>query len=279
MRSSRISPESSDCAGYNDAIRSLDQQMTVNVVIENGILAGSDYDADAQRIATVYVDGERYHVVAPAKLRGEALKFTDHFSVREPSKDALDFGAEFAVTDGRKAVIVKAVAEELRRQKRNSGPVGLTPDGLYYEAQICIRGHVQSYAGTPYTPGDHCSKCGSACIDECSTCQEPIRGLAVNTKWTGFDPPSYCHGCGQAYPWMQERLQTARELLYHDDKLTLDEREKLWGLLQYVMSNPESDLVPAKKKLFQIGLAKALPATRDLLLDFMAKLGAEMLKP
>jgi hypothetical protein len=33
----------------------------------------------------------------------------------------------------------------------------------------------------------------------------------------------------------------------------------------------KSDLVPAKKKLFEIGIAKALPATRELLLDFVAK--------
>jgi hypothetical protein len=41
------------------------------------------------------------------------------------------------------------------------------------------------------------------------------------------------------------------ELLYHDDKLSQDDREKLWGLLQHVMSDPKSDMVPAKKKLFE----------------------------
>ena len=76
---------------------------------------------------------------------------------------------------------------------------------------------------------------------------------------------------------MVDRLQTAKELLDHDDKLSLDERQKLWGLLQYVMSDPKSDMAPAKKKLFEIGIAKALPATREFFLDFMAKLGAEML--
>jgi hypothetical protein len=45
------------------------------------------------------------------------------------------------------------------------------------------------------------------------------------------------------------------------------------------MSDPKADMAPAKKKLFEIGIAKALPATREFFLDFMAKLGAEMLKP
>jgi hypothetical protein len=78
---------------------------------------------------------------------------------------------------------------------------------------------------------------------------------------------------------MQDRLQTARELLYHEDRLTLEEKEKLWGLLQYVMSNPKSDMAPAKRKLFEIGIEKAIPATREFFLDLMAKLGAEMMKP
>lgn len=77
---------------------------------------------------------------------------------------------------------------------------------------------------------------------------------------------------------MEDRLQTAKELLDHDDKLTLEDRKKLWSLLQYVMADPKSDMVPAKKKLFEIGIAKALPATREFFLDFMAKLGSEMLK-
>jgi hypothetical protein len=77
---------------------------------------------------------------------------------------------------------------------------------------------------------------------------------------------------------MEDRVQTAKELLYHDDELSLEDRGKLWGLLQYVMSDPKSDLVPAKKKLFEIGIAKALPATREFLLDLMAKLGAEIVK-
>jgi len=78
---------------------------------------------------------------------------------------------------------------------------------------------------------------------------------------------------------MEDRLQTAKELLYHDDKLSFEEREKLWGLLQYVMSDPKSDMVPAKKKLFEIGIAKAAAGTRDVLLDLLAKYAAEMSKP
>jgi len=78
---------------------------------------------------------------------------------------------------------------------------------------------------------------------------------------------------------MEDRLRTAKELLDHDDKLSFDEREKLWSLLEYVMSDPKSDLVPGKKKLIEINLGKAAAATRDFVTDILAKYLAEMSKP
>jgi hypothetical protein len=103
--------------------------------------------------------------------------------------------------------------------------------------------------------------------------------VAGGPQTNHYKRPSFCYKCGRAYQWMEDRLQTATELLDHDDKLTFEEREKLWGLLQYVMSDPKSDLVPPKKKLIEIGIAKALPATREFFLDLLAKYGAEMSKP
>ncbi|HMH05897.1 MAG TPA: hypothetical protein VK579_04365 [Terriglobales bacterium] len=44
------------------------------------------------------------------------------------------------------------------------------------------------------------------------------------------------------------------------------------------MSDPKSNLVPAKKKLIEFSLAKAHPATREFFLDFMAKFAAAMSK-
>ena len=78
---------------------------------------------------------------------------------------------------------------------------------------------------------------------------------------------------------MEDRLQTARELLYHDDNLSEEEREELWPLLKDVMSNPKDDLVPAKRKLINIKLGNAGQATKEIITDLIAKTVAEMLKP
>lgn len=153
----------------------------------------------------------------------------------------------------------------------------------YDTSQICENGHVITRTAESWGKGnveDYCSKCGSKTVTACKHCEQKIPGFLHGSGSSHEEPPpNFCHNCGKPYPWMEDRLQTAQELLYNDDKLSLEEREKLWGLLQYVMSDPKSDLAPAKRKLFEIGIAKALPATREFFLDLMAKLGAEMMKP
>jgi len=67
-------------------------------------------------------------------------------------------------------------------------------------------------------------------------------------------------------------------LLFHDDQLTFEERKELWGLLQYVLSNPKADFFPAKSKLITIKIQKAAQPIRDFVTDFLAKYAAEMSK-
>lgn len=154
----------------------------------------------------------------------------------------------------------------------------------YDAGQVCLNGHVVNFLARsqPEHNKNFCSTCGERTIDQCPQCKTQIRGHYLMPRDISFVPevaPAFCHNCGEPYPWMEDRLQTAKELLYHDDKLSFEEREKLWGLLQYVMSDPKSDMVPAKKKLFEIGIAKAAAGTRDVLLDLLAKYAAEMSKP
>jgi hypothetical protein len=254
--------------------------MAAKVVIENAILRGSQHgsplDKHSQRIATVYFEGgEEFNVMAPSRATGDALEWLNHVEVRRQGT-----GGYTPVTDHRHGSIINQVMEALRRLKRDANrPEGRNPDGLYYDAQICMRGHVQSSGGFPFEGGEHCNKCGEMCIDECLRCKTPIRGQVADSRFMGYDCPAFCHACGRPYPWMEDRLQTAKELLDHDDKLTLEDREKLWGLLQYVMSDPKSDMAPAKKKIIEFDLKKAAAATRDIVTDLLAKYAAEMSKP
>jgi hypothetical protein len=75
---------------------------------------------------------------------------------------------------------------------------------------------------------------------------------------------------------MQDKLETARELLYDIENLSLDERNELWNLLKFVMSDPKSDWAAAKTTLIGIKLAKVSKASREVLLDFTARVAAEV---
>ncbi len=109
-------------------------------------------------------------------------------------------------------------------------------------------------------------------------CGEPIRGAQKHGLPTDYSRPRFCHVCGRPYPWVEEQLRTARDLLDHDDDLSLEDREDLWGDLQYVMSDPKADLVPAKTKLIAIKLKKASAYVRETMLDLLAKIAVESMK-
>jgi len=260
--------------------------MAPKVVIENVILREAPRTQDMQKVATLYVDGKEYRVYAPSRAQGNALEWVDHFVVRTQSSGDFSFGAEIPVDDERKPAFIQAVVDELKRHAVESeiwGWGGNLQNGNFYPAQICLHGHVISADGHLVLTGgirndEHCQECGSRCIHRCEHCDAPIRGKRTMSDGD-YVRPSFCYKCAKPYPWMAERLDTARELLWNDDKLSIEERESLWGLLQYVMSDPKSDLVPAKRKLIDIKLAPALAATREFILDFLAKCAAEMSKP
>jgi hypothetical protein len=75
-----------------------------------------------------------------------------------------------------------------------------------------------------------------------------------------------------------DKLRTAHDLLFHNDKLTYEERKELWNLLQYVMSSPRADLALAKSKLIAIKIQNAAEPIKDSVTDFLAKYAAEMSK-
>jgi hypothetical protein len=173
---------------------------------------------------------------------------------------------------GRKRKLEKAKTDARR-------PVRLHPDGLHCVAQICLQGHVRSSDGY-FERGANCTKCGAACIDECQNCRAPLRGLLADSPVQHYELPLFCYAseCGLPYPWMQDKLDTAHELLYDNNNLSLAELDELWELLKFVMSDPNSEWAPAKTKLITMKLARVNKASREFLLDFTAKVAAEVAK-
>jgi hypothetical protein len=80
--------------------------------------------------------------------------------------------------------------------------------GEYDIMQVCLQGHkiTEYYSSQPEHRQNYCEQCGSETITSCQECGADIRGnydvegAAVVGSET--DVPSYCHDCGEPYPWM-----------------------------------------------------------------------------
>jgi len=249
--------------------------LDVKVVLKQTFLRGANHPEFLQRVAIVYMNGREYRVSAPPQAKGDALEWVQHWTVRQPD----GFGSEVEIDDMCGFLARRVVKEALEQQKREETRTqGKHPDELHCDAQICLNGHVQHCDGMPFDSKAHCTKCGAACIDECKIRKEPLRGVAMFRPAEEYSRPQFCHVCGKPYPWMEDRLRTALELLRHDEELTQEDRTTLYDDLQYVMADPKADLVPAKKKLIEIKLGKATPYVRETILDLIAKFAAEMMK-
>jgi hypothetical protein len=191
------------------------------VIIERRLLKDSGDNIGVQRIALVY-DGQREHrVYAPSRASGDPVQWKSQLLVHVPSA----YG-EVALPEPHRSYILDAMFGELERSKIEAARA--EADSLYCVAQICMQGDVQSSDGMPFDPSAHCTKCGSECIHQCLSCRVPIRGKLKHCA-ADYDCPSFCHGCGKPYPWMDDKLRTAKDLLFHDDALTFEEHKELWA--------------------------------------------------
>lgn len=250
----------------------------LKVVLKHRVLNGSIQRGTLQKVAIVYIKGEEYRVLAPSEAKGDALDWTGHFSIRRSEGPNSDIVIQNASSVG--AAVISAVEDELGKEKQRDADraLGMHPDGIHHDAQICLSGHVLHCKGSPFSSSAYCTKCGARCIDTCPACGEPIRGVLLWQQAGAYSPPGYCHGCGHPYPWMEERMRTVDQLIKNDDKLSPEAREELLNDLNYIISDPRAPLVPAKKKLVSIKLEKATQYVREFVLDYMAKATAEIIK-
>ncbi len=94
----------------------------------------------------------------------------------------------------------------------------LRPDSqsVYDVAQVCLNGHVTNgfSRSSPEFNETFCSNCGERTITVCPACNHAIRGQIAGSMIVSFPAPSFCHNCGEAYPWTARSLTAARELCH-----------------------------------------------------------------
>lgn len=143
------------------------------------------------------------------------------------------------------------------------------------DAIICEKGHViNSRASMPEFTTKFCQECGGKAISSCSGCNQKIRGGMPGTTslWT---PSAFCGECGKPYPWTDEKIAAAREVIDELD-LAAEERDKLKKSVADLMANtPKSDVAAAR---FKRAIAKVGGGMSDILAKVISDIASETIK-
>ena len=128
----------------------MNDNLETKVVLKQSVLHGSNQPEMLQRVATVYINGKEYRVSAPPEAKGDALDWVSHFTVRQ----LVEFNSEIVIRDAFGVLALKAVKEELEKQKRD---VNRTQD--MYEPSNREQEHLRqsgedgNLTGRPSMPG------------------------------------------------------------------------------------------------------------------------------
>ncbi|MCK0471423.1 DUF2321 domain-containing protein [Halalkalibacter sp. APA_J-10(15)] len=125
--------------------------------------------------------------------------------------------------------------------------------GYYQNATICINGHVASRDTSNYRK--FCKECGQKTISLCQNCHTNIQGEydtpGVAMIGFSYDPPSFCHECGNPYPWISQIIDNAIELLALDDELPDEHKEIIKGAFpDLIVETPATPVAVAKYKKY-----------------------------
>jgi hypothetical protein len=94
------------------------------VVIGSKTLRGSGMDGSPQLVATVFIDGIAYRVIAPSEAIGESLDWLPHCQVRATVVDPLGGSAEVDAEPYLKLYAIKVAKEELERRQSGMSSSG-----------------------------------------------------------------------------------------------------------------------------------------------------------
>lgn len=149
--------------------------------------------------------------------------------------------------------------------------------GYYENATICINGHVASSDTANYRK--HCKQCGQETISVCQKCDSSIQGYYFVPGIIGFSDynrPSYCHDCGSPYPWTEQLINNAIELISLDEELPSDIKDVIKSSLpDLIVETPSAPLAVAKYRKY---MSQANDYTRDGIKNLLIDIVSETIK-
>jgi hypothetical protein len=156
----------------------------------------------------------------------------------------------------------------------------------YKVARICLNGHLIGFdegvevTGRPglghYREGDRfCVRCGNKAITICPNCDMKIKG-EPNVTWMAADAlppysiPAFCYNCGEPYPWIQRRLEAAKEQIELEQSLSADDKAALKTDIEDIAHNsPRAENAAKRAKAIFQKIGSTVGSTlRDVFVNF-----------
>lgn len=146
-------------------------------------------------------------------------------------------------------------------------------------AHICTNGHVISSISetSEIRSVKFCTKCSAPIISKCPSCSVNITGKysdeMFGTTGQKYDRPAYCHNCGKPYPWTESALEAMKKIIWEDEDLFDDEKERMsQSLPDLLTETPKTDLAIMRVKKYAMRAAKEVGTA---FLSFVIEHGCE----
>jgi hypothetical protein len=124
----------------------------------------------------------------------------------------------------------------------------------YHDAsQICLNGHhiTGSFHHSPEYRLNRCTQCGEATIMQCTQCKAEIRGDYRGGGMLSMtdEVPNFCSSCGDAFPWLERKIEGIKSSIDELPVLKTDEKDRLKLVaLDLVVDSPKSQAATMRYK-------------------------------
>lgn len=151
--------------------------------------------------------------------------------------------------------------------------------GTYGIAQVCPNGHVPTSAANENAERREkfCRRCGEATITHCPMCDHFIRGRyktpGVIMVGVTYEPPAFCHNCGNPFPWTERKIASAVELVEVGAELSSEELQQFRSdLVELTKDSPKVQVASFrfKKVMGRVGTTIA-SGVRDIVVDVLSE--------
>lgn len=149
----------------------------------------------------------------------------------------------------------------------------------YYDsALICLNGHIvnDSTNECKEKNSNYCTLCGEDTISVCDKCKAIIRGTLF-TNERPFESietaPNFCFQCGNPFPWLVKKIETALEIVIQSPGNENINREELKNdLLELTKDTPSTSLAALKINKVKKNIAEnTLKIFNNLLVEIVSE--------